>query len=236
MLGAVLDRNMTVKMFREADIPILHVPWQELSLLTQQLAARARTAATKDRQTFGRLKEIDAKVWKQARKLAIPQEHRHTYDALATGSTWNATQKYNAGLTGEARCIHCGQEHPTVVDMIKYCPHFQDIRDQYLGQFTNLNIKDIPNAIILGIPLAMCIDNTKTFWGQTPEDIGINHLSQGTALAHLGIRDYPKEDHKLSPSTEGYISIMTNNNFSIGHRDNALAFSNARQLFNTYEV
>ena len=231
-VGAAMDKDFTIHCNNEASTNILNIPWNHIHIFATQLATRARTATAPPRNTHQGLFEIDTIALRSTiRKIA--QDDLNIHNHLTTGATWDQASKFKAGQDNDHKCPHCHHPNQDIFHTLHACPTFQHIRQAHKALPDNINHTSVPNTVLIGVPPALCLDPTRTFWGQTAAQVGLQHDCIDNKIGIKGTRNL---EPKLSPTIWWHIDNMTNNNhkeFHDDHNTNNIHHNNARQLLNS---
>ena len=93
------------------------------------------------------------------------------------------------------------------------------------------DLQQCPNPLLVGIPPAMCIDPSRSFWGQGGEELGLTSYEAKKQVGILGRRCLKGT---VPVSLWSLIESMTNNNYGPMNStttDQEQIFINVRQLF-----
>jgi hypothetical protein len=164
-LGAVLDNEWNVCRHAENPISLLEEPWQHLRpcIITAAKLARSKAAAS-TRTVVGSCIEIDSPVLARAIKAALPA-NEECIKYVASAGAWSESSKVTARFASDGRCPHCGAENQDIVHTIYSCPGLATERSSAPGIVGRIDLRDMPPALRIGIPPAMCANLDTTFWG-----------------------------------------------------------------------
>jgi hypothetical protein len=220
-----MDDNFDVSCHNEANFNLMLMPWQSVGPHLSLLASRARAIAISPRQSLQGLAEIDTEAWKIARSFITNKGDLNIANTISTAATWTQLNKCDIGYDTTDTCPHCQAPAQDIFHLICDCPatYLQQVRQQYIDNFHDLPLRSLPRPILLGIPLAMSADHTKTFWGQDVSSLNL----PPRAKTLIGIK--PAGLFTFSPTIEGAISTSANNGFSHPLRT-LWNLENARQI------
>ena len=109
--------------------------------------------------------EIDKHVLHECQKgLAFDDLLIHNYISNLCGLSLEVLHGY--GQAADTICQFCKYPQQMLIHMLWCCPKAAHIRDRFCLDSHDFDPANIPNAILLGIPLAMGVCSQNTFWGQ----------------------------------------------------------------------
>ena len=239
LVGAVIDSEFVIHKYHGLSIDLFFAPWQHLGRSVAELCARARVVAAPDRNSFHGLIEIDMPVLQHVRSK-IPKEDIKIFDCIVTGAVWDQDSKVSAGQDTDSSCPHCHAPTQGIAHTLHGCPGLNHIRCKHKVWSSDVDPNTLPNALLLGLPLAMCIDPSRTFWGQSASQVGVSSsivspsLGVHPSLGIHGLQTFPGTSEHIPASTWVTIEAMSNNSFGSSGQvdiDSEYVFDNARLLF-----
>jgi hypothetical protein len=80
---------------------------------------------------------------------------------------------FEAGFRDDPKCELCGHDNQTIHHLLHECgcPASSEARQIAKDDLPNVDIKDLPAPLQLGIPLAISCSTDATFWGSDPSDL-----------------------------------------------------------------
>ena len=172
--AATLDHNLTIHAANEMPVSLIHTPQQHTKKAFLDIGIRARTKALENRRdTYKGLHEIDTHTY----KLSIahqPEDNKRILLNIHAGGATNNQFLETLGLSNDDKCIHCGNIQ-TKHHLTWECESMHEARHNTDNKqlITTLckHYATLPNPILLGIPIAMGTDPTKTYWSNGTPDL-----------------------------------------------------------------
>ncbi len=149
---------------KEADIDMLHMPWQHLKKVVSEMASNRRAEdVSKQRSHLKGLKEIDSQIVKKIVN-SLGHKEAKVYNHISTGAAWSEAHLHDIGLSNNGTCSHCGGEGCDNTHVAWSCPVINKHRK--VQDLKDLDPQLLPNFIKHGIPSAMPTDIEGAFWGK----------------------------------------------------------------------
>ncbi len=182
-MGAKITPDLRIVKDNEADIDILHMPWQHLKKATVELAANKRAVDVTDQRSHLKgLNEIDNQIVKKIINRLGDKEAR-VYNHISTGGAWSEAHLQDIGLSESGTCTHCGGEVHDISHVLWSCPVVNKHRK--VEDLNHLDPQLLPTYIKHGVPAAMSSNIESTFWGQV-EQVS-NEQASADTLKAIGI-------------------------------------------------
>ena len=159
--NCTLNGNLCISSPNECDIDIWNMPWQHLKTAVMSIVQRHRVANLANHRTFtGQIAEIDDNLHKKViSHLGEIEKKLHMH--ISTGGFWAENQLDEINQTGNL-CQHCGQtvQGPEHVLWECQCIH----KHRTFKDLSEINFKELPKAILNGLPPAMSTRIHAYFW------------------------------------------------------------------------
>ena len=165
--AATMDSEFRIHRGKHKPIEVTHMPYQQLAPQVSSLAAEARMewAST----SRADLKSI-GDIYREALTKALrgrPTEDQRILKHSISLSSWSNQQLYEACQSKSKACELCGCQTQTTRHLIYDCPALNDSRAEASKCLPGVNLKDLPNALQIGLPPAMGTDHiTKPHFGE----------------------------------------------------------------------
>ncbi len=217
-IGAIIDSGLQIHQEGEIPFDLMNTPWQFVKQLATQMAVRARThAASGSRESLGGVEEIDV-ITLQASYHRFADSEKRILTHMASGAAWSGEEKKEIGRLDDARCPHCGAEEVNIVHTVWHCPEIHKHRKR--RDLCQLDVRDIPSALQLGLPEMMSQYVSGTYWGLKSDDM---HTADRDARLMMGL----SKDKKVAEAKDMQIQQTLAKYCAAGE----VRTQNARQVF-----
>ena len=165
-IGAAMDSQFVVHRFGENEVRLCSDPKKHVHTAILSLACNAREIAVAGtRSDLKGMHEIDKHVLQQCQK-GLASDDLIIYNYLSNLCGLSLEVLHGYGQAASTVCQFCKHPQQKSIHLLWFCLKFGHIRDRFGLDCTDFDAANIPNTILLGIPLALGVCSQNSFSGQ----------------------------------------------------------------------